>query len=109
MRSQDLRHRITIQGRTETRDANGDVTVAWADAANVAAQWLPGPGREYLAGEAIRAEVVGRFVIRYQPGITAGHRVIWDGTTYEIKAPPQGDATARRELTLMVGGGVSDG
>jgi SPP1 family predicted phage head-tail adaptor len=105
-----LRHRITIEQSTETRDANGDRVPAWnVFAADVPAAFQSGPGREYLAAEAIRAEVAGRFNIRYLPGVTAQMRVLWDGLVWNIKAPPIVDPTARREMTLLVGAGVNDG
>lgn len=76
------------------------------------ANWKAGPGREYLASEAIRAEVTGRFEIRWSPEaaqILAFDRVLWDGRVMEMKAPPQPDATARRMLILMVGENGTDG
>ena len=110
MKAGDYRHRIDLQAYTQTQDANGDVVGVWADfATDVPAAWLPGPGREYLAAESVRAEVAGRFVIRYLPGVTAQMRAVWDGQFWEIKAPPMLDKTARREMTLMVGAGVNDG
>ena len=110
MGAEALRHRITIQAKGEVIDANGDVSVGWSDfAANVPASWLAGPGREYMAAEAIRAETVGRFEIRYLPGVTAEMRILWDGAVYAIKAPPQVDPTGRKEMTIMVGSGVSNG
>lgn len=110
MRSQDLRHRITIESEQEVQDANGDVTTDWAPVfEDVPAAWLPGPGREYLASESTRAEVEGRFTIRWMPGITAAMRVQWDGRIWNIKAPPLVDETARREITLMVGSGANNG
>ena len=82
----------------------------WADfAADVPAAWQSGPGREYLAAEAIRAEVTGRFELRYMAGVTAEMRVLWDGSVFNIKAPPVVDHTARRYMTLLVGSGVNSG
>ena len=108
------RHRITIQSQTETVDpSTGYPTTAWGDRlADVPAKWLAGPGREYLASEAVRSEVSGRFVIRWSPAaaaVHAGDRVLWDGRIMEIKAPPLPDETARRELTLMVSEAGNDG
>lgn len=114
MNAQDLRHRITVQSKTAAVDpSTGYPTEGWTDRlANVPAAWLAGPGREYLAGEALRAAVTGRFVLRWSPGaaaITAGDRVVWDGRNMEIKAPPQVDETARRWITLMVAEDGTDG
>ena len=105
-----MRHRITIQSPTVTRDGSGDASTAWADfAVNVPASWLAGPGREFMAAEAIRAEVTGRLELRYLSGVTAQMRVLWDGATYNIKAPPAVDQTGRRSMILMVGSGVNAG
>ena len=109
-----MRHRITIQSKVSTvNPATGYPTLSWVDrVANEPADWMAGPGREYLAGEAIRAAVVGRFRIRWNPvnsAILSGDRVVWDGRTMEIKAPPQPDETARRELLLMVAEAGTDG
>lgn len=109
MRSGRLRHRITIQERQEAV-VDGDRDSVWVDLyADVPADFVAGPGREFLAAEAIRAETVGRFVLRYLPGVTAAMRVLWDGQVWSIKAPPIVDHTARREITLLVGAGVNDG
>ena len=107
MRATELRHRITIQTNTETVDpSTGYPTQGWAASiTDEPAQWLAGPGREYLASEALRSSVSGRFVVRWNPAnaaIHAGDRVLWDGRVMEIKAPPLPDPTARKWLTLMV-------
>ena len=114
MRNTDLRHRITVESKTQTVDpSTGYPTLGWAVLmADEPAGWLPGPGREYLADEALRASVTGRFTIRWSAEamtITAGDRVLWDGRVMELKAPPMVDATARREITLMVAEDGSDG
>lgn len=114
MNSQALRHRITVQAKVETVDPEtGYRTLAWTDRLlNEPAQFFAGPGREYLASESLRAQVTGRFVIRYSDGgtaIVAGDRVLWDGRVMEIKAPPLPDESARKELTLMVAESGTDG
>lgn len=114
MNAQDLRHRITVQAKAEVVDPDtGYRTPAWADrVVNEPARFLAGPGREYLASESVRAEVSGRFEIRYSAeaaAIQAGDRVLWDGRVMEIKAPPLPDETARKTLTLMVAETGTDG
>lgn len=109
MKAGKLRHRIQLQHFTATRDDWGGEVQAWADAfpaitaqGGIPAEWLPGPGKEYLAADAIRAEVEGRLRIRHLPGVNAQMRVLWDGQLWEIKAPPLQDPTLRREMVLMV-------
>ena len=114
MNAGNLRHRITIERNAEVVDPlTGYHTSGWSPLLeDVPAQWLAGPGREYLAGEALRSAVSGRFKVRWSPAtmsITAGDRVLWDGRTMEVKAPPMVDATARREITLMVAEDGTDG
>ena len=84
MRSGALRHVVTIQRKTEVVDpVTGYRGWVWTDLlANVPAAWLAGPGREYLASESLRAEVQGRFLLRWSPesaGIRATDRALWDG------------------------------
>lgn len=114
MEAGNLRHRITVQSLQEIIDpVTGYRTNAWVDrVVNEPAQWFAGPGREYLASEATRASVTGRFKIRWSPEaalIQASDRVLWDGRLMELQAPPLPDETARRELTLMVGEAGTDG
>ena len=107
MRATALRHRITVQSKTGTVDpGTGYATEGWANRlVDEPANWKAGPGREYLASEATRAAVAGRFYVRSSAAtraIVAGDRVLWDGRTMEVKAPPLPDETARRWLILMV-------
>lgn len=107
MLTQQLRHRITVQRKTATVDTGtGYPTEGWTNRIeNEPADWKAGPGREYLASEATRATVTGRFTVRLHAGtaaITAGDRVLWDGRAFEIKARPMPDETARRWLILLV-------
>ena len=114
MNAQRLRHRITVQSKTATVDTGtGYPTEGWTNRlSSVPAEWKAGPGREYLASEATRAEVAGRFMIRWSTAasqITAGDRVLWGGRTMEVKAPPLVDETGRRWITLMVAETGTDG
>jgi len=114
MRNTDLRHRITIQSKTPIEDPDtGYQTFAWVDrVVNEPARYLPGPGREYLASEALRSQVTGRFFMRWSAetiAITAGDRLLWDGRVFSVKSPATVDETGRREVTLMVQEDSSDG
>lgn len=113
--TQAFRHRIQLQQYVETV-VLGNVTGEWVnwplnvsnDPTLLPAAWLPGPGREFLAAEALRAETSGRLVIRYMPGVEAEMRVLWDGMVWDIKAVLP-DPTRRREITLMVSQGANQG
>ena len=110
----NLRHRITIQSKGVTQDpATGYEAVGWVDRlVDEPAAWLAGPGREYLASEAVRTSTQGRFSVRWSPeaaAMVAGDRVLWDGRTMALVAPALTDQTGRRELTLMVMEAGTDG
>lgn len=113
MKAGALRQMITVQRYVETVDEEtGYRTRAWQNLIDepIPAEWRAGPGREYLASESLRAEVQGRFIVRWSPdtaGIRYTDRVLWDGQVYELKSDPLVDPSARREVTLMVARGVA--
>ena len=109
MEATKLRHRIDIEEPTQTRDAWGGVVETWTTFLEcVPAEVVPLSGREFMAATAEHAGVTARITIRYQEGVTAAMRVVFDGAAYNIKAVLP-DPTARRHLTLMVETGVRYG
>lgn len=83
MRAGNLRHRITFQTATETRDAQGGVTKTWADVVTVWADIMPINAREYMKADQVRADITHQITIREYPGINTKQRISWDdaGTT----------------------------
>lgn len=79
-----LRHRITIQEYTETRDSFGAEIKNWTDKAFVYASVTPVSGREYYAASQVHSEVTAKVLIRYLPGIESTMRVLFDGRVFEI-------------------------
>jgi SPP1 family predicted phage head-tail adaptor len=86
MRISDLRHRITLQQKTTTRDAEGNVRETWADVATVWAAFEPIRGREYFQAASVNAENTVRFRIRYRQGVTPTMRVVYGGRVFDIKS-----------------------
>lgn len=86
MRPGDLRHRITLQRKTVTRDAEGNVRETWGDVATVWAAVEPMSirWREYLQASAINAESYTLFRIRYRFDVTPDMRVAYGGRFYNI-------------------------
>ena len=114
MRIGQLKHRITVSRKSlATSSTTGYRTNTWTERLpDLPAKFLPGPGREYLASESLRAEVTGRFFIRYSADaleIEAGDRVQWDARVFAVKSPPLPDETARGFLILMVSENGGDG
>lgn len=110
-----LRHRITFQEQVETRDSEGAIQIGWENAtsggvelADVPAEVLTGPGREFNAGGQVQAETTARINLRWFEGLDPEWRILWDGHVYNIGSI-ETDATARREYRLRCTGGVNDG
>lgn len=104
-----LRHRVTLQSKVTTRDANGAPIVAWQDVATVWAMVLPASGREFVAAQAAQSEVTGKIVIRYRADVDATMRVVHDSKNFNIVAVLPDADSGREHLTLMVTEGVNDG
>jgi len=105
-----LRHRVTIQSVTETRDTStGAIATSWADVATVWAAVEPLSGREFLAAQANQAEVVARILIRYRDDVTAKMRVLHGARVYNIRAALPDNESGAEHLTLMVSEGVNNG
>lgn len=104
MRAGTLRHQVTLQTVTETRDADGGVVETWADTATLWAAVEPLRGREYFSAKALQAEVTTRIRLRYRAAVVPKQRVTWvDGSTthtYDVLEVIEPD-TRRRELALM--------
>lgn len=81
-----LRHTITIQETTQTRDSVGGVIDTWGTFATVRAEILPLSGREYLESQQVNAEEITRFTIRYLPNITTKMRILWGTRVYDIRS-----------------------
>lgn len=100
MRAGALRHTITIQTRTVTRDSYGGETETWADSATVPASVESLSGREYWAARQTMASEIVRFRIRWRQGVTADCRIVWDGRTWDIESVQDPDGR-RRELVIV--------
>jgi SPP1 family predicted phage head-tail adaptor len=109
MRAGKLRHRVTIQRKTGTRDADGGERVTWADlSTNVAASIEPLNGREFFASQAAQSEITGKITFRYPRDVRADDRVVHLGVFYNVHAAPETNL-AHREIVCMVSQGVNDG
>ena len=110
MLTHKLRHRITLQSRTQAQDAStGEVTLTWAaSVSDEPAEIVPLSGKEFIAANSTQAGVDTRMTIRWRSGIEPTMRVVFDGQNYNIHAVLP-DPSNRRWLTLMCSRGVNDG
>jgi SPP1 family predicted phage head-tail adaptor len=100
---------ITIQARTDTPNARGELIPAWADLVDVWAEPTPIRARDFFGGgkEQLPVDVV--FRIGWRAGITASHRVVWRDEPYEISGEPIDIDGRMRTLELNCIKGVRDG
>ncbi len=81
-----MRHRVTIQQVSESRDAHGGVVESWSTFAVVWANIAPISGREYLAVKQTQAEVTHRIRMRYLYGITPKMRILYGDRIFDINS-----------------------
>ena len=105
-----LRHRVTVQELVEVQNTTtGAVTREWEDfLADIPAEVLTGAGREFVQSGATQSEIAARINMRWFPGLTQKHRIVWDTNIYNILSI-ETDMTGRQEYRLKCKAGVSDG
>lgn len=113
-----LRHRIVLQQLVEQTDSEdeviqdpntGAIVSEWTHIATVWAAKEPLSAREFVESGAKQAEVLGRFVIRYRDGITAGMRIQHGDAVYNIIGVLPDKESGIEYLTLPYSAGVSTG
>lgn len=95
-----LSERVTLQEKSVTRDSFGAESVSWVNVTTVWAQAQPLSGREYVSMRAAQSDISTRFRLRYLPGITTAHRVLWRGVPHDIREVINTDAD-RAVLELL--------
>jgi len=104
MRAGELRHRVTIQEKSVTRNSYGEEVITWGDVATVWAAVEPlarGPrGREFIEAQRAGAEITTLIRMRYRSGIAPEMRVVYGSHTYDIKSVVHVEER-QRELHLM--------
>lgn len=106
-----LRHRVTIQARTNVQDpVSGETVVVWTAAwIDVAAAIEPLSASERIAAQAQQSAVSARITIRPLPGLTAQHRLLHNGRVYNIEGVIPDPDSGLEWLTLPVSEGANDG
>ena len=100
MQAGRLRHRITIQTFTTTKDEFGQPVETWDTFDTVWASVEPLTGREYFQAQQTQAEISYRVRIRYLSGVEPTMRVIHGSRTLEILAVLNAEER-NREIQLM--------
>lgn len=84
MRAGKLRHKVTLQSKSETRDDTGQVFRDWSDTATIYASVEPLSGRELVNAQAIESETTYRITIRHLAGVTTEQRIKFGSRYFEI-------------------------
>jgi SPP1 family predicted phage head-tail adaptor len=83
-----LDRKCAILSPTVGRDADGGPTETFTTFRTVWCRKAEIGGREFRASGALREEATAMFTTRYYSDITANCRILIDGRTFEILAPP---------------------
>ena len=85
VRPADLRHRITIEKQTQTKDSSHQVIVTYSTRfSQEPASYEEVTGGEFLRGRQVTASANAVFVVNYRFGYTTRDRILHDGTYFEI-------------------------
>ena len=85
----DLKHKITIQTGTEARGASGSSTLSYSGGSITWAAIMPGRGWEKYEDESVKSEGTVIFRVRHRKTKpTTADRIVFDGRTFNINAPP---------------------
>lgn len=84
MKSEGLKHRITLQISETVVNENGFETETWVDFKDLWAKAENLHGREYFEAAAVQAENTVKFTIRYTDEIDAAMRILFKGKQYSI-------------------------
>lgn len=103
-----MRHRLTLQAPSTSRDGLGARTGAWVTQATVWGEAAPLGSRELLAAGQINSELSVRFRIRWRTGVLPTWRVLWRGVPYAIVGDPIDVRGERVALDLMCSAGIRD-
>ena len=79
-----LRHRITIQTYTASKNSFGEEIKLWTDYARVSASIEPLSGKELFTAQQLHAETTTQIIIRYLEGMNTSMRILFGTKVYDI-------------------------
>jgi SPP1 family predicted phage head-tail adaptor len=86
MRAGRLNQKITLRSHTATKNAIGEVVVAYSDVATVWAAVEPQKASEKVSGGLVLGESTYKVLIRYRSDVTSEWRIAWGDKTLEISS-----------------------
>lgn len=88
MQAGDLKDRITIQRRTETKNAGGGLDISWTPVASVWAKVVSLNGRESVIGNVLQGTSLFDITIRFRADLEAGDQIVWSAR--QVRDPVTG-------------------
>lgn len=95
MRAGALRHRMTVQRATVTRDSHGQAVKTWSSIGKAWGEIVASEGREFVDGGGTEQHVTHEAWIRYFRGLQPSDRLLHDGRTFHVEQVT--DFAGRRE------------
>lgn len=100
MRAGELRHRITVEQKSVTRNDYGEEIASWSEFATRWADAAALDGTESFSRDQKFAEATHRFRLRYLDGVDAEMRVSWRGRTFDIVSALDPDGMKRETVIV---------
>ena len=99
MRAGALKHRVTIESRTQTQSSTGMATDTWSTFAKVFAEIKTVSGNESINADQVQAEQTHIVKIRFCPNITTSMRVNYESRYFDINVI---DNVMEHDRTLLL-------
>lgn len=101
MKSGSLRHLVSLQSSSELEDDYGQDIETWTEYGQVYAAIVPLRGGEFFNAQQVNSKITVKIIIRYRSDVKHLHRVVHEGVTYKVSAPPIDPQLKHKELHLM--------
>lgn len=93
-----MKERITIEAPQESRNTLGEATLSWATYAIVWASVEGLSSREMLQAQQANAVASHKIRIRFLPGLSHTHRLVWRGRSMEIASVVERENRTMHEI-----------
>ena len=93
-----MREKVTIQAAASQQSAFGEATIEWQDVATVSASVMGVRAVDYFAAQQAGVLVTHRIRIRFFPGLTHQHRLLWRDRVMEISSILERETRAIHEI-----------
>lgn len=84
MQAGRLRHKVTIEVATETRDAAGGVVRTFNSVGTRRADIRPLRGREFFEAKQVSADVTHKIIMRHHDSLVPDNRITEGGRVFQI-------------------------